>query len=67
VAGGTARLDHPFGAGELAELRRGAPLVPGFDPGETALISVSRAGFTNSAAIGLALGWRPKDIVSAFA
>jgi hypothetical protein len=41
--------------------------VPGFDPGETALISVSRTGFTDSAATSLALCWLPEDIVSAFA
>jgi uncharacterized protein len=60
-------LDHPFGGRELAELQRAAPQVPGFDPGETALISVSRTGFTDSAATNLALCWLPEDIISAFA
>jgi hypothetical protein len=60
-------LDQPFGTGELVELQRAAPQVPGFDPGETALISVSRTGFTDSAATSLALCWLPEDIVSAFA
>jgi len=41
--------------------------VPGFDPGETALIGVSCSGFTDSAATGLALRWLPEDIVGAFA
>jgi hypothetical protein len=34
---------------------------------DAALISVSRAGFTDSATAGLALGWRPEDIIAAFA
>jgi hypothetical protein len=66
-AGSVKWLDQTFGARELAELQRAAPQVPGFDPGETALISVSRAGFTDSAAAGLALRWLPEDIISAFA
>lgn len=60
-------LDHPFGGRDLADLQRGAPSVPGFDPGGTALISVSCAGFTDSAAANLALRWRPEDVIRAFA
>jgi uncharacterized protein len=60
-------LDHPFGRRDLAALQHGAPQVPGFDPHETALISVSRTGFTDSAATDLALCWLPEDIVGAFA
>jgi uncharacterized protein len=60
-------LDQPFGTRELAELQRAAPQVPGFDPGETALVAVSRTGFTDAAATGLALCWLPKDIINAFA
>ena len=59
-------LDHPFGSRELAGLRRAGPRVPGFDPGETALISVSRTGFTDSAAASLELCWLPEDVISAF-
>ena len=66
-AGSVKWLDHPSGSRELAELQRAAPQVPGFDPGETALISVSRTGFTDSASTGLALCWLPEDIISAFA
>jgi uncharacterized protein len=66
-AGSVKWLDQPFGTRELVELQRAAPQVPGFDPGETALISVSRTGFTDSAATSLALCWLPEDIVSAFA
>lgn len=60
-------LDHPFGSRDLAELQRGAPLVPGFDPGGTALVSVSCAGFTESAGANLALAWLPEDVIRAFA
>ncbi len=66
-AGSVKWLDQPFGTRELVELQRAAPQVPGFDLGETALISVSRTGFTDSAATSLALCWLPEDIVSAFA
>ena len=66
-AGSVKWLDHPFGSRDLAALQRGAPQVPGFDPGETALISVSCTGFTDSAAANLALRWLPEDIIRAFA
>jgi uncharacterized protein len=52
---------------DLAALQRGAPQVPGFDPHQTALISVSCTGFTDSVATDLALCWLPEDIVGAFA
>jgi AAA+ ATPase superfamily predicted ATPase len=66
-AGSVKWLEQPFGSRDLATLQRNAPLIPGFDPGETALVSVSRAGFTDSAASGLALCWNPDDIIRAFA
>jgi uncharacterized protein len=59
-------LDHPFGRSDLAELQRGAFGVPGFDPGATALIGVSRTGFSDSAAEDLQLCWLPEDVVRAF-
>lgn len=65
-AGSVKWLDHPFGSRDLAALQRGAYQVPGFEPGETALIGVSRAGFTDSAAADLALCWLPEDIVGAY-
>jgi AAA+ ATPase superfamily predicted ATPase len=65
-AGSVKWLDHPFGSQDLAALQRAAPQVPGLDPHETALISVSCAGFTDSAAAGLALCWHPRDVVAAF-
>jgi hypothetical protein len=66
-AGSVKWLDRPFGSQDLAALQRGAPEVPGFDPGKTALIGVSSTGFTDSAAANLAFRWLPEDIVSAFA
>lgn len=60
-------LNRGFDDHDLAELRRGAAQVPGFDPGSTALIAASAAGFSGTAADGLALSWRPADIVAAFA
>lgn len=66
-AGSVKWLDRPFGAPDLAVLQRSAPQVPGFDPGQAALIGVSRSGFTDSATTNLALCWLPGDIISAFA
>lgn len=66
-AGSVKWLDHPFGNRDLAALQRSAPQVPGFDLGETALVSVSCTGFTDSAAASLALRWLPEDIIRAFA
>src|ERR1700722_9835423 len=66
-AGSIKWLDHPFGGRDLTVLQRGAPQVPGFDPGETALVGVSCAGFTDSAAANLMLRWLPEDVISAFA
>ena len=66
-AGSIKWLDHPFGGSDLAALQRGAPQIPGFEPGQTALIGVSRGGFTGSAATDLALCWLPEDVIGAFA
>jgi hypothetical protein len=60
-------LDRPFGGPDLAVLQRNAPQVPGFDPDQTALIGISRTGFTDSATTTLALCRLPEDIISAFA
>ena len=65
-AGSVKWLDHPLGRRDLAVLQSGVTQVPGFQPGETALIGVSCAGFTDSAATGLALRWLPEDVISAF-
>ena len=66
-AGSVKWLNHPFGSQDLAALQRGATQVPGFDPGETTLISVSCSGFTDSTATSLALRWLPEDVIRAFA
>jgi AAA+ ATPase superfamily predicted ATPase len=60
-------LDRPFGGPDLSALQRSAPQVPGFDPGRTALIGVSQAGFTDTTATDLTICWRPEDVVGAFA
>jgi uncharacterized protein len=60
-------LDSPLGSGDLATLQRAAPSVPGFDLAKTAMIGVSRAGFTDAAAANLAHCWHPENIVQAFA
>jgi uncharacterized protein len=65
-AGSVRWLDRPFCDHDLAELKRGAAQVPGFDPGGTALIAASASGFSDAAADGLALAWRPADVVAAF-
>jgi hypothetical protein len=41
--------------------------IPGFEHGDTALVAVSRAGFTDKSADHIALRWQPSDVVSAFA
>jgi uncharacterized protein len=66
-AGSVKWLDQPFDGRDLATLQRGAGQVPGFEHGDTSLIAVSRAGFTDTAAAHLALRWQPSDVVSAFA
>jgi len=65
-AGSVKWLDHPFGSRDLAALERGAAQVPGFEPGESALIGVSSTGFSAAAAARLALAWLPEDIIGAF-
>jgi uncharacterized protein len=59
-------LDHPFDHHDLSTLQRGASQVPGFDSGETAVIGVSRSGFSDSAAENLALCWSAEDVIRAF-
>jgi hypothetical protein len=65
-AGSVKWLDRPFDDHDLAALRRGATGVPGFEPGRTAIIAVSRAGVTDTVSSQLALSWSPGDVVSAF-
>ncbi|RMI32937.1 ATP-binding protein [Nocardia stercoris] len=59
---GTAFDDH-----DLTELQRAAVQIPGFDPGTTGLVAVSRSGVTDSvAAAGIGLIWGATDIVGAW-
>ena len=65
-AGSIKWLNQPFASKDLTALQRGVTQVPGFEPDETALISVSRSGFTDAVTEGLALRWLPEHVVSAF-
>lgn len=59
-------LGQPFDDHDLSELQRGAAAVPGFDPGGTSLVAVSRAGFDDSGGDRLALRWNAQDVAGAF-
>jgi len=65
-AGSVKWLDRPFDEHDLAALRRGAAAVPGFEPGRTALIAVSRAGVLDSVSGQVALSWGPGNVVAAY-
>jgi hypothetical protein len=65
-AGSVKWLDRPFDDHDLAALKRGATAVPGFEPGRTAIVAVSRTGVTKTVSGQLALSWGPGDVVSAF-
>lgn len=60
-------LDQPFDRHDTSALRRGAARIPGFDPGSTALVAVSRAGYADPDPGPFALRWQPSDIVGTFA
>lgn len=65
-AGSVKWLDRPFDEHDLATLQRGAIVVPGFEPGRTALAAVSRAGVSDGVSGQLALRWNPPDVIAAF-
>lgn len=65
-AGSVKWIDRPFDEGDFAALQRGAVAVPGFEPGRTALVAVSRSGASRSISGQLALCWGPQDVVAAF-
>ncbi|MGH3168990.1 MAG: serine/threonine protein kinase, partial [Trebonia sp.] len=65
-AGSVKWLDQPFDSHDPSALQRGATQVPGFDAGSTALIAVSREGFTGTANDALTLSWQPANVVGAF-
>lgn len=59
-------LERPFDDHDLAELRRDANAVPGFDPARTGLVAVSRTGPADAISRQLALSWGPQDVIAAF-
>jgi hypothetical protein len=59
-------LDRPFDAHDYADLQRDAAAVPGFAPGRTPLVAVSRSGATAGVARQLALCWGPREVLAAF-
>jgi hypothetical protein len=65
-AGSVKWLDRPFDDHDFAALQRDAIAVPGFEPGRTRLVAVSRAGAVSSVSGQLALCWDPRDVVAAF-
>jgi hypothetical protein len=65
-AGSVKWLDRPFDDHDFAALQRDAIAVPGFEPGRTRLVAVSRAGAASGVSRQLTLCWGPRDVVSAF-
>ncbi|WP_433551657.1 ATP-binding protein [Micromonospora zamorensis] len=61
-AGSIKWQDGPFDRHHLDELRRHAPLVPGFQPGTSGLVVVSRSGVDLPAG-AVDLIWGPDDVV----
>jgi hypothetical protein len=66
-AGSIKWLNRVFDSSDLSALQRGAVAVPGFDPGASALIAVSRSGVSDTVGSQVALNWDAADIVQAFA
>jgi AAA+ ATPase superfamily predicted ATPase len=64
-AGSIKWQDGPFDQHHLDELRRHAPMIPGFQPGASGLVVVSRSG-TDLPAGAADLTWGPGDIVQAW-
>jgi uncharacterized protein len=59
-------LDRAFDDHDLAAMQRDAIAVPGFEPGQTRLAAVSRAGARSNVSRQLALCWSARDVVAAF-
>jgi uncharacterized protein len=65
-AGSVKWLDRPFDDHDFAALQRDTIAVPGFEPGRTSLVAVSRAGAVSDVSRQLALCWGPRDVIAAF-
>jgi uncharacterized protein len=65
-AGSVKWLDSPFDDHDFAALQRDAIAVPGFEPGLTSLVAVSRTGAVSGVSRQLALCWGPRDVITAF-
>ncbi|MFC7533630.1 ATP-binding protein [Actinoplanes sp. GCM10030250] len=64
-AGSIKWQDGPFDRHHLEELRRDAPMIPGFEPGTSGLVVVSRSGADLPAGAADVI-WGPDDIVRAW-
>ncbi|MEU4163764.1 ATP-binding protein [Actinoplanes sp. NPDC026670] len=64
-AGSIKWQDGPFDRHHLDDLRRNAPMIPGFEPGTSGLVVVSRSG-TDLPVGAVDLIWGPDDIVRAW-
>lgn len=65
-AGSVKWLGRPFDDHDFAALQRDATALPGFEPGRTRLVAVSRAGPASSVSPQLAMCWGPQDVLAAF-
>jgi hypothetical protein len=64
-AGSVKWQDGPFDRRHLDDLRRDAPMIPGFEPGTSGLVVVSRSG-ADLPAGAADLIWGPGDVVRAW-
>ncbi len=64
-AGSIKWQDGPFDRHHLAELRRDAPSIPGFDPATSGLVVVSHSG-TDLPAGEVDVVWSPADVVASW-
>ncbi|HEV2373637.1 MAG TPA: ATP-binding protein, partial [Streptosporangiaceae bacterium] len=66
-AGSVKWLGSPFDDHDLAELHAAAPQVPGFSPGESGLVIVTRSGMgTRVDQRRVDLIWGPSDVIAAW-
>lgn len=64
-AGSVKWLSSPFDMHDLDDLVRAAPLIPGFTPGATGLVAVTRSG-ADLPPDAVDLVWRPEDVLAAW-